>query len=97
MIHFIGVSYYIILCTIGCYLKDTSTEKMFFHHFHSTSGEIVKYNFIIANSNTNVYNPSSGKFTAAFDGTYIFHYYGLDPKNQVFLQIITHPTCTSLK
>lgn len=29
MIHFIGVSYYLILCTIGCYLKDTSTEKMF--------------------------------------------------------------------
>lgn len=78
------------------YGKDVFTVGLD-HHFHSTTGEIVKYNFIIANSNTNVYNPSSGKFTAAFDGTYIFHYYGLDPKNQVFLQIITHPTCTSLK
>lgn len=78
------------------YGKDVFTVGLD-QHFHSTTGEIVKYNFIIANSNTNVYNPSSGKFTAAFDGTYIFHYYGLDPKNQVFLQIITHPTCTSLK
>uniref|UniRef100_K1R8I1 Complement C1q-like protein 3 n=1 Tax=Magallana gigas TaxID=29159 RepID=K1R8I1_MAGGI len=66
------------------YGKDVFTVGLD-HHFHSTTGEIVKYNFIIANSNTNVYNPSSGKFTAAFDGTYIFHYYGLDPKNQEYV------------
>lgn len=78
------------------YGKDVFTVGLD-HHFHSTTGEIVKYNFIIANSSTNVYNPSSGKFTAALDGTYIFHYYGLAPKNQVFLQIITHPTYIGFK
>lgn len=78
------------------YGKDVFTVGLD-HHFHSTTGEIVKYNLIIANSSTNVYNPSSGKFTAALDGTYIVHYYGLAPKNQVFLQIITHPTYISFK
>lgn len=60
------------------------------HHFHSTNGEIVKYNYIIAKSNTNVYNPSSGKFTASLDGTYIFHYYGLAPNNQVLTYNISY-------
>lgn len=78
------------------YGKDVFTVGLD-HHFHSTTGEIVKYNFIIANSNTNVYNPSSGKFTAAFDGTYIFHYYGLAPKNQVLFQVKTNPTFISCK
>lgn len=103
MIHFIGVSYYLILCTIGCYLYDTSTEKMFIvwglttistQQLEKLSNTTLLLPIAI---NTNVYNPSSGKFTAALDGTFIFHYYGLAPKNQVFLQIITHPTCISCK
>lgn len=51
------------------------------YYFYLIIGEIVKYNFIIVNSNINVYNFFSGKFMVVFDGIYIFYYYGFDFKN----------------
>lgn len=62
--------------------KDTFSVGMN-HHFHTTNGAIVKYNYIMANSNANVYNPLTGKFTASVDGTYLFHYHGLAQRDQV--------------
>lgn len=53
------------------------------HHFQTSQGEIVRYNDNIVNSNANVYNIQTGKFTAALDGTYIFHYHGLAQDDQV--------------
>lgn len=65
-------------------------EKEFFsvglsHHFQTHRGEIVRYIDIILKSNANVFNTQIGKFTAAVDGSYIFHYYGLAGTDQVGL------------
>lgn len=55
------------------------------HHFQTSQGEIVRYNNIIENSTANVFNTQTGKFTAAMDGTYIFHYHGLAQNDEVGL------------
>lgn len=55
------------------------------HDFQTHRGEIVRYNDIILKSNEKVFNNQTGKFTAAVDGSYIFHYHGLAKTDQVSL------------
>lgn len=55
------------------------------HGFQTHRGEIVRYNDIILKSNEKVFNTQTGKFTAAVDGSYIFHYHGLAKTYQLSL------------
>lgn len=55
------------------------------HDFQTHRGEIVRYNDIILKSNEKVFNTQTGKFTAAVDGSYIFHYHGFSKTDQVSL------------
>lgn len=55
------------------------------HDFQTHRREIVRYNDIILKSNEKVFNTQTGKFTAAVDGSYIFHYHGLSKTDQVSL------------
>lgn len=84
------------ICLMTTFRKIFSTEhpyaKEFFsvglsHGFQTHRGEIhvVRYNDIILKSNEKVFNTQTGKFTAAVDGSYIFHYHGLSKTDQVSL------------
>lgn len=82
------------ICLMTTFRKIFSTEhpyaKEFFsvglsNDFQTHRGEIVRYNDIILKSNEKVFNTQTGKFTAAVDGSYIFHYHGLSKTDQVSL------------
>lgn len=82
------------ICLMTTFRKIFSTEhpyaKEFFsvglsNDFQTHRGEIVRYNDIILKSNEKVFNNQTGKFTAAVDGSYIFHYHGLSKTDQVSL------------
>lgn len=82
------------ICLMTTFRKIFSTEHPYAKEFFSVGlsldfqthrGEIVRYNDIILKSNENVFNTQTGKFTAAVDGSYIFHYHGLAKTDQVSL------------